>query len=205
MKKIMRDILNMPYYRNHQAVSGHVHNVSCHEDAVRDVFLGNNLSEIVRKVSKSQRDKWLSNPASCDMANGTFVCQPCGKNDSPDFIVKTENRAYFIECKSAKGNTKAPMYNSGIPKEGYIYVFTAERYDRTTIYFGEDVCPPKDYIIFQKLISEHRKLDAKYNSKFNNNYGLRHYTRPMVTHVGGSDYFDNPDRQKIENGVISAV
>lgn len=205
MKKIMRDILNMPYYRNHQAISGAVHNISNHEDAVRDIFFAHRLSEVPRKVGKEQRNQWLANPASCDMDNGTFVCQPCGKNDSPDFIVKLNNKAYFIECKSVKGGSKAPMYNSGIPKQGYIYVFTAERYNKTTIYFGEDVCPQKDYIIFQKLISEHRKLDDKYNSKFNNNYGLRHYTRPMVTHVGGSDYFANPDRQKIENGVISAV
>jgi len=139
------------------------------------------------------------------MRDGTFVFQPCGQNDSPDFIVKLNGRAYFIECKSVKGGTKAPMYNSGVPKADYIYVFTSQRYNETTIYFGEDVCPPEDYKNFQTLIQEHRRLDEEYNSKFKNLFGIRHYTRPMVTHVGGTDYFDNPYRHDIEQGVLNAV
>jgi len=205
MRKILEDVLKMPYYRNHQAISGAVHNISKHEDAVRDIFISHGLIEVSRKVKKAQRDDWLANPSSCEMAEGTFLFQPCGQNDSPDFIVKLNGKAYFIECKSVKGKTKAPMYNSGVPKSGYIYVFTSERYNETTIYFGEDVCPPEDYENFQKLIEEHRRLDEKYNRKFNNVFGIRHYTRPMVTHVGGADYFNNPHRYRIEEGVLSAV
>jgi len=205
MKQILEDILKMPYYRNYQAISGAVHNISKHEDAVKDIFVSHGLSEIVRKVPRATRDYWLSNPTSCDMANGTFIFQPCGKNDSPDFIVKLNGRVYFIECKSVKGATKAPMYNSGIPKSGYIYVFTAERYNETTIYFGKDVCPQQDYDNFQKLIEGHRKLDEQFNKIFINDFGLEHYTRPMVKHVGGADYFVNDYREDIERGVLSAV
>jgi hypothetical protein len=205
MRKILEKILKMPYYRNHQAVSGAVHNISKHEDAVRDVFVAHGLYEVEGKIKRAQRDNWLDNPDSCDMDEGTFIFQPCGQNDSPDFIVKLHGKAYFIECKSVKGSTKAPMYNSGVPKAGYIYVFTSERYNETTIYFGEDVCPAEDYENFQKLIQEHRRLDEEYNSKFTNRFGIRHYTRPMVTHIGGTDYFRNPHRRKIEKGVLSAV
>ena len=205
MRQILEDILKMPYYRNYQAISGACHNISKHEDAVKDIFVSHGLSEVVRKVPRATRDDWLSDPTSCDMENGTFVFQPCGKNDSPDFIVKLNGRAYFIECKSVKGASKAPMYNSGIPKSGYIYVFTAERYNETTIYFGKDVCPPQDYDKFQKLIEDHRKLDEQLNKIFINNFGLGHYTRPMVKHVGGTDYFVNDYREDIERGVLSAV
>lgn len=195
----------MPYYRNHQAVSGAVHNISSHEDAVKDVILSHGLNEVDRKISKKERDAWLADPYSCDLAEGTFLFQPCGQNDSPDFIVKVNGKAYFLECKSVKGLTKAPMYNSGVPKAGYIYIFTAERYNETTIYFGQDVCPPEDYNNFQELIEEHRKLDERYNKRFINNFGIQHYTRPMVKHVGGTDYFVNEYREQIEQGVLSAV
>ena len=205
MRKILLDIRQMPYYRNHQAVSGAVHNISSHEDAVKDVLLCHGLKQVDRKISKKERDAWLADPDSCDLTEGTFLFQPCGQNDSPDFIVKLKDRAYFLECKSVKGSTKAPMYNSGVPKTGYIYVFTAERYNETTIYFGEDVCPPEDYATFQELIEEHRKLDRKYNPKFTNNFGIQHYTRPMVKHVGGTNYFENEYREQIEQRVLDAV
>tara|TARA_R110002074_G_scaffold244117_2_gene415871 strand:+ start:2020 stop:2637 length:618 start_codon:yes stop_codon:yes gene_type:complete len=205
MRKILLDVLKMPYYRNHQAISGAVHNISKHEDAVKDIFIAHSLKEIFQKITKKQRDLWLENPHSCTLVEGTFVFQPCGQNDSPDFIVKLGGRAYFIECKSVKGRTTAPMYNSGVPKTGYIYVFTAERYNETTIYFGEDVCPSEDYATFQELIEEHRKLDKKYNGKFINDFGIQHYTRPMIKHVGGTNYFENEHRQHIEQGVLSAV
>jgi len=205
MRKILLDVLRMPYFRNLQAVSGAVHNISSHEDAVRDLFLSHGLMKIARKISKKERNAWLADPHSCDLAEGTFLFQPCGQNDSPDFIVKLNGRAYFLECKSVKGSTKAPMYNSGVPKAGYIYIFTAERYNETTIYFGQDVCPPEDYNNFQELIEEHRKLDESYNKRFTNNFGIQHYTRPMVKHVGGTDYFVNEYREQIEQGVLSAV
>ena len=131
---IFEQILKMRYYRNYAATSGAVHNISKHEDAVRDVLVFHGLSEVTQKVTRKQRDLWLSNPSKCSLPDNSFVFQPCGHNDSPDFIMKVDGKSYFIECKSVKGSSKAPMYNSGIPKDEYIYVFTAERYDKTTVY-----------------------------------------------------------------------
>lgn len=202
---IFEQILKMPYYRNYAAASGAVHNVSKHEDAVRDVFFSQDLLEVSRKVTRKQRDLWLSDSSKCDLPNNSFVFQPCGQNDSPDFIMKVDGKTVFIECKSVKGGSKAPMYNSGIPKDNYIYVFTAERYNKTTIYFGRDVCPLEDYKLMQKLIREHRELDEKYNELFINRSGIRHYTRPMIKHVGGFDYFTNSSRIQIEQGVLNAL
>jgi|7_EtaG_2_1085326.scaffolds.fasta_scaffold06640_4 hypothetical protein len=205
MKQILKAILTMPYYRNYQAVSGAVHNISNHEDAVEVLLLTFGLKLVERKVSWAERDAWLINPSLCDMAEGTFVAQPCGKNSNPDFIVMLNGRVYFLECKSVGGSTKAPMYNSGIPKEKYIYIFCAERYNKTTIYFGKDVLPPDEYKIMMECIAEHRKVDEKYNPRFKNDFGINHYTRPMVKHVRGTDYFDNPHRKRIEQGVLDAV
>ena len=208
MRQIFEALLAMPYYRNHQASSGAVHNIKKHEDAVKGILIKHGLSEVddhSTKGFRKKRDLWLQDASKCDMKDGTFISQPCGTHDSPDFIVKVGGRLEFLECKSVKGASKAPMYNSGIPKGEYIYVFTAERYDKTTIYFGRDVCPPEDYELMQKLIREHHALDEKYNKQFINQSGIRHYTRPMIKHVGGFDYFTNSSRTQIEEGVLNAV
>ena len=209
MRKILQEIRMMPYYRNHQAVSGAVHNISSHEDAVKDVLLSHGLKEVDRKISQNERNAWLADPYSCDLAEGTFLFQPCGPNANPDFIIKLDGKAYFLECKSVKGTSKAPMFNSAFPggplKGEYIYIFTAEKYNQTTIFFGRDICPPEDYDNWQELVNEHRKLDERYNKRFTNNFGIQHYTRPMVKHVGGTDYFVNEYREQIEQGVLSAV
>jgi hypothetical protein len=97
------------------------------------------------------------------------------------------------------------MYNSGVPKDGYIYVFSAQAYDETTIFFGEDVMPPGDYALMQELISEHRALDAKYNALLSSPYGIKHYTRPMMNHVGGINYFTHPRRAELETRVLDSV
>ena len=204
IKRILLAFLQMPYYRNHQATSGAVHNISKHEDAVKDVMISHGLQESARSLSRAERDLWLQDPSRCDMKDNTFISQPCGTHDSPDFIAKVDGKSYFFEGKSVRGSTKTPMHNSGVPKAGYIYVFTSERYNETTIYYGEDVCPPEDYNTFQELIQEHRKLDEKYNPQFINPFGLQHYTRPMIKHVGGIDYFRNPLRSRNEKRVLNA-
>jgi hypothetical protein len=206
LKEILEQVLEMPYYKNYAATSGNVHNISKHEDAVEDIFKLHNLEKVEAKVPKSRRDLWMSDQTKCDLQPGSYIPQPCGKNDSPDFIVKDkQGRVFFIECKSVSKKTKAPMFNSGVPKPSYIYIFSAERYNQTTIFLGKDVVPPKDYEIFQQLIREHRELDKKWNQKFTNPYGIQHYTRPMIQHVGGTDYFNNPHREGFEQRVFKYV
>jgi len=213
MRQVFEQILKMPYYKNYAAASGKVHNEAKHEDAVADILCGNGFTEHrppSAKPDKScvtvkQRDSWLEDPYSCDIPEGTYISQPCGKNNSPDFIVKSQGKAHFIECKSVSGKTKSPMYNSGVPKKGYIYVFCAAGPDETTIFFGEDVMPPEDYARLQELISEHRALDAKFNALLRSPYGIEHYTRPMMKHVGGVNYFTHSRRSELETRVLDSV
>lgn len=192
----------MPYYKNYAAASGAVHNISKHEDAVEDILEKQNFNKLERKVTKRERDLWLEDNTASDLPDNCYIPQPCGTHNSPDFIVKEGGKLYFLECKSVSKKTKAPMYNSGIPKHSYIYVFSAERYNKTTIYFGHNVVPPEDYKLFQECIDQHREIDEKYNQLFTNLFGIQHYTRPMIKHVGGTDYFDNPYRENIEQGVL---
>ncbi len=56
MKKIIEEILKMPYYQNYAARSGKVHNVANHEGAVEDILDQHTLTKVKRKVKKIERD-----------------------------------------------------------------------------------------------------------------------------------------------------
>ncbi len=205
MRKILEDIKTMPYYKNYAAASGAVHNVAKHEDAVEDKLKKHGLSYLQKGgIKQKQRDAWLNDADHSSMPDNSYISQPCGTHNSPDFIVKVDGDLHFIECKSAKGNK--PMYNSGIPKEKYIYVFCSEKHDETTIYRGAHVCSPEVYEMLQECIREHRKIDEKYNAMLiNENSVLQHYTRPMIMHNQNAAYFNEAVRSEHEQGVLNAV
>ncbi len=205
MRQVFEQILKMPYYKNYAAASGKVHNVANHEQAVEDILNLEGFQKVDRKVTKAARDEWIQG-ATNDMENNTFVAQPCGTHNSPDFIIKHQDRLYFVECKSAAGSTSAPMYNSGIPNPGYIYVFSAQKYNGTTIYRGDDILPPAQYQRLKAHIENARRLDEELS--LNNSHGIGYYTRPMVTHAGGrrvTDYFTHPRRDELERRVLDSV
>ena len=206
IRQFLEQVLQMPYYKNYAAASGKVHNVAKHEDATEDLLIQHGFTKHSKGgISKKQRDDWLKNPYSCTIPDGSYVLQPTGTHDSPDFIVKENGRAYFIECKSVSKGKKAPMYNSGIPKSEYIYIFSAEKYNDTTIFYGSDVCSSRDYALIKELIEKHRELDDEYNQFIKSPYNIKHYTRPMIQHHGGIDYFTHSDREQIEQRVLNNV
>jgi hypothetical protein len=207
MRKIIKDLRRMKYFKNYSATSGAVHNIAKHEHAVEDVLRGHGLKRIARKVKIAARDEMLMTGAAPDLPDNTFIPQPCGTHASPDFIVKRDGKLYFIECKSAKGGT--PMYNSGVPKAQYIYVFCSKKHNQTTVYWGADVLPAEQERLIQEYIAEARTRDQEFNKGLRENgYGIEYYTRPMIQHRGSKeikDYFLNSNRQKFEQRVLDGV
>lgn len=208
MRAIIEEILNMPYYGNLAATNGKVHNDAKHEDAVENVLRSHNLmpSDSHSSITKKCRDNWKSNHDLCDMREGTYISQPCGTHNSPDFIVKDfGGKVYFLECKSVK-KSGTPMYNSGIPTAEYIYILTSKKHDETTVYLGEDVVNVKVEKALEKHIKEARRRDEELNkilSDLGNSHGISYYTRPMIQHKGSSkDYFTNPRRGLLEQRVL---
>lgn len=207
MRAFFEDILNMPYYKNYAATSGAVHNISKHEDAVEDLLKKHGCAPSkIQKISKSDRDSWMRDSELCSLKNGEYISQPCGTHDSPDFIVKNNNKVYFLECKSTSNNTSSPMYNSGVPKPDYIYIYSAEKTNETTIFMGHHVLPRKEY----EMIMEHTRVlneaTSTLNGTLTNDYGISYYVRPMMTHKGGqhkTNYFTNPNRHSIESDILT--
>lgn len=208
MRTVIKEILNMPYYGNLAATNGKVHNDAKHEDAVENILRSHNFvpSDSYSSITKKCRDNWKSDHSLCDMREGTYISQPCGTHNSPDFIVKDfSGKVYFLECKSVK-KSGTPMYNSGIPTAEYIYILTSKKYNETTVYLGEDVVNSE----VEKLLREHieaaRARDKVMNSALSdlgNSHGISYYTRPMIQHKGiGKDYFMNPKRNLLEQRVL---
>ena len=214
VKNLFDDIKKMPYYRNYAATSGAVHNISKHEDALKDMLTKHGFKELTKPkgITKEIIWSWINNPSLASMPSMTFISQPCGTHDNPDFIVKIEaNIVFGLECKSSD-QTKFPMYNSGGLTQNYVYVYCSAVTNQTTIYVGKDIVTLEQ----QKLIDEHiensRKLDELLNKKLDlldtNHRGVCYYSRPMICQHGGAeftDYFNHEKRIQCEENVLKFI
>jgi len=211
--KIITDIndkfTQMPYYRNYEARTGFVHNITSQEDAVKDILLSENLTQFETKQPQKVIYEWLNNPElSLIMPVNSYIPQPCGQQQSPDFIVKfIDGRILAIECKSS--SSTIPLYNSGGIKQNYFYVFSSKDQNKTVTYMGSDIIND----IQQKLIDDHikdaRERDEILNKKLKeydtNNRGVCYYTRPMIGQSGGhiyTNYFTHKNKEINRKSVI---
>ena len=192
-RAVLDDLRRMPYFKNYAASSGAIHSISGHEDAVKDVFIKNGLGECPKTLKGA-------------IPPNSFVSQPNGSQKSPDFIVRFGcDSVYNFECKSTAKNATKPVYNSGGIKQDVIYVYSSERYNKTIIYVGGDVCSMEQQRLIDELIQRQKELEAEYNEKIKavdvNKRGVAYYTRPMIVQTGSAhltDYFIHSDRERCE-------
>ena len=236
MLVIINEILEMPYHKNYSAVSGAVHNIAKHEDAIEDVFFNHKLSKTempkitiptgkffkvgpkkglpkTRIMSRKEiRDRWLKDIDMEYIPDNSYISQPCGTHDSPDFIVKMKGKIYMLECKSAKGAT--PVFNSAYPKRNYIYAFTSEKYNATTVFLGQEIVSTKAAELYDARQQAHTEVDKKHDRILLesgadvNNRGLNYYNREMYGQEGAkekTDYFTHKRRSVAENEVREFV
>ena len=211
MKEFYKEVRNMPYYRNYQASSGAVHNISKHEDAVEAVLLrhGAVRARVGKKVSKSARNDLIDgNVESIGLQPGEYMAQPCGPNNSPDFIVFDGEEHHFIECKSSK--QAKPTFNSGMPNSAYVYIFCSEKTNETTLFRGNDVVTDEQIAVVVEFRRSQKAQEDQLNKKLLeidvNNRGFQWYTRPMYVQAGKSEhtsYFKHKDKSACEERIIS--
>ena len=219
LKNFFKSILKMPYYKNYAAASGAVHNINKHEKAVEDQLLNHGFTEAnlplpkgkKSAITKAERNAALENPKILlGIKNNSYVSQPCGTHDSPDFIVNYNNKLYFIECKS--GNNYKPVFNSGLPKPSYIYIFCSKKLNETTVFMGKDIVNDEQ----RRILLEHKKkqqeLDRETNRRLKDSdslgRGIDYYTRPMYNQSGNKEktnYFTHQNRTKSEQRVLKYV
>ena len=98
------------------------------------------------------------------------------------------------------------MYNSGLPKKDYIYIYSAKKYNETTVFLGQDIVPDDQRILFEQHIKEQRENTAKLNSLLANSHGVYYYDRPMLCHKAkNGDYFEHDLRAQLEQNVLEFV
>lgn len=208
---LFKDILEMPYYKNSPAndsdSSGKL--INRHEDAIEKKFIEHGYKKWDPPKKLKKKDKNESSFLS-DMPAGDFITQPFGKNENPDFYIKSiDGKLVPVEAKSSSQNSTAPLYNSGGIKQNYLYVYTSEKTNKTTIYLGNDIITLEQ----EKLINEHinllRKLDEELNKNLNtldvNHRGISFYTRPMIGQRGDktyTNYFNHEFRENIEKKAL---
>lgn len=227
LRSIVEQLANMKYFKNEAAHSGAVHGIANHEDAIEQIFTHNGYipstqwSQVNKSTMASNRKKlknWV-NDGMCDgedelsdiILPGTYILQPFGTHDNPDFVIRDSiGRLFAFEAKSSK--SYSPMYNSGGLKQNFIYIFSNEKNDSTVIYLGRDIVTQEQ----QKLINQHiiraREQDIELNLRLreldSNNRGISYYTRPMIEQKGiaaQTDYFSHANKIEAKKNVLEFV
>lgn len=202
--QVLEEIFDLEYTSNAN---------NAHENQIKQIIEKHGFLEIdlnkwntfCKKDGKIKaRDKLLK--GKCYTFGDGYIHQPCGSQDSPDFIIFENGNVYMIECKSTNDGD-VPVYNGGLPKEKYIYVYTSNKHNSTTIYLGSDIVPEKARIKFLELAKQHKALDDKFNEK--NPGTLGHYTRAMYNHNKKDpsfvNYFDKKEKKKRKQNVMDFI
>ena len=208
----VQQMLSLPFYKNEAAASGAVHNTARHEDALAQVLEENGFLRypLASKLNRNDTLKWIHQPElSKDIPDGTFIEQPFGTHNAPDFIVKVNNNfVLFMEAKSS-ATSLHPTYNSGGVKQDLLYVFCAKKPNQTTIFKGDSVITLEQQRLIDAHIIDARKRDEELNRKLKdidpNHRGISYYTRPMIIQSGGAsytNYFTHELRQQAETHAL---
>ena len=205
------EMRGMPYYANGAAESGNVHGYSNHEAAIKATLERNGFVATTKPngFTNSECKSWVGNTKTCPIEIGTFIDQPCGKQDSPDFLVRiSQGCVIALEAKSCR--TPTPLYNSAGIKDNYIYIFCCERYNATTFYWGRDIITPDQQETLSELFRLQKEIEEVQNKLLNeqetNGRGIYYYTRAMIGQHGGAektDYFTHNDRVRCEENVLA--
>ena len=135
-----------------------------------------------------------------------YIPQPNGIQASPDFRVTfPTGKTVDIECKSSKQTF--PTYNGGLPKEGVVYIFSSKRYDKTTVFFADDIVSKKKRTQLSTLVEELNSVLKLHQQDpdWQDDRGFDFYIRNMYVQngAGKKDYFRHSDRQRCENNVLN--
>jgi len=209
LKELFNAFKRMPYYKNHAAASGAVHNYSKHEEALAAKMKEFGYSEYSKTGIKKKdfgTDGFLS-----EMPLGSYIEQPFGTHSAPDFFLKGPSGTLIpLEAKSADG-TK-PLYNSGGIKRGYYYVFCSKKSGMTTVYRGDDIITEQQSLLITAYIMEEKRRATQLNERLKtldaNHRGINFYPRAMIGQAGGAaftDYFAHQNCSRDENRVIESL
>lgn len=219
LHQAVKNILEMPYYKNEAARSGGSKNG--HESAVAEKVKLAGFSEFpkiqYKKVTKTLLREWAESGNDTELRQstqglpiGSYILQPAGSQGFPDILIKDFNdRFVAIECKSSEDAT-CPMWNDNLPKSNIIYVFTSEKVNKTTIFLGQDVITEELKQSQLAMIDELKQVVEKYKAineqldMFKRGWLTKF--RPQNFQAGGDslvNYFNHPSRLTCETNALN--
>lgn len=131
--------------------------------------------------------------------NNTYIYQPFGTQNSPDFIFFFNDTYIIVELKS--GKTDTIIWSNHIPQKNWIYIFSLQnkKISGTTYFMGQDLISDEFREHLEKTYQEKREKSKKElnDEVFNhpsNIWEFNDYVRPML--VCNTKYFRNIELRK---------
>jgi|TARA_R110000824_G_scaffold304599_1_gene492410 hypothetical protein len=170
-----------------------------HEKQIESILKTNGYERIT--IEKLNFEKKFIKETKYDKSDNTmwYVSQPCGSQSFPDFIVGDKfGNVFYVECKSSKKDHI--VWNSGMPKNKGIYIFSSAKHDKQTIVMGSDLWDKEEMELQLKI----RKLiEETYRPLKNNDHKVEYYGRHM--HLDKSPVYGHETRTKRESKVYRFV
>lgn len=129
------------------------------------------------------------------------IFQPFGKQSSPDFLFLRKGKALALECKFTEHNIKAPVWNSGLPKLHFNYIFGSLMLEDITFFSGNGLLDQQESNSIIKLVAVKREELKEEGLKITNKFEI--YLRPMYNQKENS--WKSTNRNNYEGKVIKAV
>lgn len=169
-----------------------------------------NFTHIKKDVLLKDREEDVSNTTKYKKH---YIIQPCGTQNYPDFMVFDEDRIISIEVKYSRKKQKKPVWNSGLPRPNGVYIFGSFGCRDITFFKGSDVLTLDEIRKLHQFFEEAKKSERAFNKSEmqNQTYGFKAYIRKAFdqsktpNREAIPDYFNNPNRQSLENKVLSYV
>ena len=210
VRQVFDDVLQMPYYKGG-------YTLNAHEQAFADLLIEHAFVEFVIPSSWKCRvmlESWINGGNHYLVPDQSYISQPGGSNGPPDFIVKGDERMFFVELKSNEGCK--PTYNDTLPKPDFIYVFCSCHKDAsdqpTTTFLGRDVVDDSSREMLMAAQQDMKGVAAEATERIQaiptNSRGWYPFPRMKFEQKGGwerANYFRHVDRARCEQNVLEFV
>ena len=138
----------------------------------------------------------------------TFIYQPYGSQQFPDFIIFTNKKVVPLEAKFSTKRQSKPVWNSNVPRANAFYVFGSRGLQDLTFFCGNDIVTAEHRKSLYGFFKDMRILQDKIRGNMPTldltNRGFTPYIRSAFDQrkhklAVETNFFIHPDRKKVEN------
>lgn len=141
----------------------------------------------------------------------TFIYQPYGSQQFPDFIVFTDKKVIPLEIKFSTQSQSKPIWNSNVPRAGAFYIFGSYGLKDITFFCGDDILATKHrkslYGFFNDIQALQDKIRLDMPAFDTTNRGFTPYIRSAFDQrkhkpTVETSFFVHPKRTEVEDSAI---